>query len=81
MDGGDRVPLQDAVVLDRKLGPVLFQFPKSFHADRPRLEDFLALIPGNISCAFEFRSPSWLEAEILDLLREQGMQPVHRRYR
>jgi uncharacterized protein YecE (DUF72 family) len=59
-------------VLDRKLGPVLFQFPKSFHADRSRLKDFLALIPGNTSCAFEFRSPSWLEVEILDLLRGRG---------
>jgi uncharacterized protein YecE (DUF72 family) len=59
-------------VLDRKLGPVLFQFPKSFPANRPALEDFLALIPANISCAFEFRSPSWLDADILDLLRGRG---------
>ncbi len=56
-------------LLDRKLGPVLFQFPKSFHADRLRLEDFLRLLPGHLSCAFEFRHPSWLDAEILDLLR------------
>ncbi len=60
-------------ILDRKLGPVLFQFPKSFHADRPRLKDFLALIPDNISCAFEFRSPSWLDNEIYDLLRGRGL--------
>ncbi len=58
-------------VLNGKLGPVLFQFPKSFPANRPALEDFLALIPGNISCAFEFRSPSWLEVDILDLLRDR----------
>ena len=68
-------------LLNRKLGPVLFQFPKSFQANRPVLEDFLALIPGHISCAFEFRSPSWLKAEILDLLRGQGIQPVHRGFR
>jgi uncharacterized protein YecE (DUF72 family) len=59
-------------VLDRKLGPVLFQFPKSFRADRPALKDFLALIPNNMSCAFEFRSPSWRDVEILDLLRKRG---------
>jgi uncharacterized protein YecE (DUF72 family) len=59
-------------VLDRKLGPVLFQFPKSFRKDRPVLEDFLALIRGGMACAFEFRSPSWLDDEILDLLREKG---------
>jgi uncharacterized protein YecE (DUF72 family) len=59
-------------VLDRKLGPILFQFPKSFHADRPALEDFLPLIPGTASCAFDFRSSTWLEGGILDLLRERG---------
>ena len=59
-------------VLKKKLGPVLFQFPKSFKSNRPALEDFLALIPGNIACAFEFRNPSWLNAEILDLLRQRG---------
>jgi uncharacterized protein YecE (DUF72 family) len=58
--------------LGRKLGPILFQFPKSFRVDRLRLEAFLALIPGNFSCAFEFRSPTWLEVEILDLLRGKG---------
>jgi len=60
------------LVLGSKLGPVLFQFPKSFRADHGALKDFLALIPGNMSCAFEFRSPSWLDVEILDLLREKG---------
>jgi uncharacterized protein YecE (DUF72 family) len=60
------------LVLKRKLGPVLFQFPGSFRADRPALESFLSLIPGNASCAFEFRSPSWLNVEIPDLLSERG---------
>jgi len=59
-------------VLDRKLGPILFQFPKSFHVDRPVLESFLPLIPVTASCAFDFRNPTWLEGGILDLLREKG---------
>jgi uncharacterized protein YecE (DUF72 family) len=63
---------RSALALDRKLGPVLFQFPKSFRADRPVLEDFLGLIPSTISCAFEFRNPSWLDADILDLLHGKG---------
>lgn len=58
-------------VLKQKLGPVFFQFPGSFRADKHTLEDFLRLIPGNVPCALEFRSPSWLAAEILDLLREK----------
>jgi uncharacterized protein YecE (DUF72 family) len=59
-------------VLEGKLGPVLFQFPKSFRADLSALKYFLGLIPGKISCAFEFRSPSWFDSEILDLLQERG---------
>jgi uncharacterized protein YecE (DUF72 family) len=58
-------------VLGSKMGPVLFQFPKSFRVDRALLEDFLAVIPGNVSCAFEFRSPSWHVPEILNRLGEQ----------
>jgi uncharacterized protein YecE (DUF72 family) len=59
-------------ILDKKLGPVLFQFPKSFHANLPVLEDFLGLVPVDAACAFEFRSPSWLEAGIPDVLRKKG---------
>jgi uncharacterized protein YecE (DUF72 family) len=59
-------------VLDAKLGPVLFQFPKSFSVDKPALEAFLELIPEKINCAFEFRSQSWQNAEISSLLREKG---------
>ena len=58
--------------LKQKLGPVLFQFPGSFRVDRHALKDFLRLVPDNIPCAFDFRSPSWLVDEILDLLRERG---------
>ena len=57
--------------LDRKLGPVLFQFSKTFHANPALLKDFLSLIPDNISCAFEFRSPSWLNTETISLLHEK----------
>jgi len=59
-------------VLDRKLGPILFQFPKSFRANASALKDFFTLIPGTTSCTFDFRSPSWLEGGIPDLLREKG---------
>ena len=59
-------------VLDMKLGPVLFQFPKSFRAHRAALEDFLALIPRDMASAFEFRNSSWLDDKILDLLRKKG---------
>jgi uncharacterized protein YecE (DUF72 family) len=59
-------------VLERKLGPVLFQLPKSFRADYPLLRAFLKLIPNSMACAFEFRHPSWFTEEVLDLLRQKG---------
>ncbi|MDA8100588.1 MAG: DUF72 domain-containing protein [Nitrospiraceae bacterium] len=59
-------------LLSGKLGPVLFQFPRTFKMDRPALEDFLELIPEGTACAFEFRSPSWIEGGVVDLLREKG---------
>jgi uncharacterized protein YecE (DUF72 family) len=59
-------------VLKRKRGPVLFQFPRSFRADNAALKDFLDLIPAGISCAFDFRSPSWVNAETSGLLRKKG---------
>ncbi len=61
-------------VLAGKLGPVLFQFPKSFHARKnfSALEEFLPLIPDSVPCAFDFRSPTWLEAGMPELLRTRG---------
>jgi uncharacterized protein YecE (DUF72 family) len=59
-------------VLGARLGPVLFQFPGSFHADREALEKFLPLLPAEAACAFEFRHESWLGEETLALLRDTG---------
>ena len=59
-------------ILDKKLGPMLFQFPGSFRADPPTLDAFLALIPRGVACAFEFRSQSWIDAGIPSLLKEKG---------
>ena len=59
-------------ILEKRLGPVLFQFPGSFRADLPALEAFLALIPHGTACAFEFRSQSWTDAGIAGLLKERG---------
>lgn len=58
-------------ILDKRLGPVLFQFPKSFRADLPALKEFLPRL-GDIPCAFEFRSPSWITDGILDILSHGG---------
>lgn len=55
-------------VLSGKLGCVLFQFPAGFHRDIDALKNFIGLIPDGIPCAFDFRSPSWRDPEVLDLL-------------
>jgi len=59
-----------------KLGPLLFQLPPNFAADRDRLASFLAL-PGLRSktappIAFEFRHASWFAEEIFAVLREHN---------
>ena len=59
-------------ILEKKMGPALFQFPGSFRANHQALEEFLALIPAHIHCAFEFRSKSWFKNDILELLRAKG---------
>lgn len=58
--------------LGQKAGPVLFQFPPFFHDNPALLAEYLPLLPAGRHCAFEFRHPSWLRPEILDLLRANG---------
>jgi len=64
--------LRTVSTLEGRLGSVLFQFPKSFGADMPVLEAFLELLPHGSLCAFDFRSPTWLDAGVADLLRARG---------
>lgn len=59
--------------LGPKAGPVLFQLPPQFEADRERLAGFLRLLPSRYRYAFEFRHRSWYENGILDLLRDHDV--------
>jgi uncharacterized protein YecE (DUF72 family) len=45
--------------LKHKAGPVLFQLPPQFEADRGRLEGFVRVLPKTYQYAFEFRHQSW----------------------
>jgi uncharacterized protein YecE (DUF72 family) len=60
-------------VLGPKAGPVLFQLPNHFHADRERLAGFLKMLPHRYRYAFEFRHAGWYENKILDLLRDHNV--------
>jgi len=59
-------PLRSA----RRLGPTLFQLPPQLRCDVPLLSDFLALLPGDLRYAFEFRQASWLTDAVYDVLRQ-----------
>ncbi len=52
----------------RKLGPVLFQLAPNQKADLDLLAAFLAKLPTDIRCAFEFRNQTWLVDEVYKLL-------------
>src|SRR5712672_3318895 len=55
-----------------RLGPVLFQLPPKFRADPLVLGGFLAALPGDVRCAFEFRHASWLNDEVYGLLEKHN---------
>lgn len=58
-------------LLEDKLGPVLIQFPRSFaRRFEDNLRAFLPLLPRDIRFAVEFRSQSWNDHEVFELLRE-----------
>ena len=57
----------------RRLGPVLFQLPPAMKCDQALLADFLATLPREIRCAFEFRHASWLEDPVYRLLEKHGV--------
>ncbi len=60
-------------VLGPKTGPVLFQLPPQFKANRERLASFLGLLPRRHVYAFEFRDASWYAADILQVLRDHDV--------
>lgn len=64
--------LETISCLGERMGVVLFQLPPNLKKDLPRLEAFLKHLPGGTRAAFEFRHPTWLEDDVLDLLRRTG---------
>ncbi len=62
-----------AATLGPKLGVLLFQLPPNFKMDVAVLSSFLELLPAGTRAAFEFRHPSWFEAEVFDALRSRNV--------
>ncbi len=61
-----------AARLGERLGPVLLQLPPNLKKDVGRLNEFLPLLPKGARAAFEFREPSWFDAEVYDALKAGG---------
>jgi uncharacterized protein YecE (DUF72 family) len=57
----------------RRLGPVLYQFARTFKCDLDRLDAYLPLLPGDIRFAFEFRHPSWLVDAVYERLSRRNI--------
>ncbi|GAC1419881.1 MAG: DUF72 domain-containing protein [Actinomycetota bacterium] len=73
-DPQEHVPVfwERAKHLGAALGPVLWQMPPSLSIDLPRLEEFIAALPGDMRSAFEFRHPSWITDEVRAMLDQAG---------
>jgi uncharacterized protein YecE (DUF72 family) len=50
-------------------GPVLWQLPGAFKKDLDRLSGFLRTLNPKVRHAIEFRDPSWIDDDVLELLR------------
>lgn len=64
--------VQGARLLGAKLGTVLFQLPPNMKKDEGKLGDFLALLPGDVRAAFEFRHASWHDDAVFAMLRAKN---------
>ncbi len=64
-----------ALIEAGKLGPTLWQLPENFRRDDDILGNALEQLPEGRHC-FEFRHPSWFEAEVFELLRKHEVALV-----
>ncbi|MBI1749922.1 MAG: DUF72 domain-containing protein [Acidobacteria bacterium] len=62
----------DPLRVVKRLGSVLFQLPPNLKCDETLLGEFLAGIPEELRCAFEFRHASWLNDAVYALLEKRG---------
>jgi uncharacterized protein YecE (DUF72 family) len=60
-------------ILGKKAGPVLFQLPPQFRADKERLDSFIEMLPRGRRYVFEFRHKSWYTDKILALLQNHDI--------
>ena len=64
---------QVAGTLEAKLGALLFQLPPTAKKDVALFDAFLAELPPKVTAAFEFRHPSWFDAEVFERLAGRNL--------
>jgi uncharacterized protein YecE (DUF72 family) len=62
-----------AGTLETKLGALLFQLPPTAKKDLALLDAFLAELPPKVTAAFEFRHPSWFDADLFERLARRNL--------
>ena len=67
-----RVMLETVSALDDRLGVVIFRLPADMKKDLERLQTFLSHLPRDTPAAFDFRNPTWFDADVLELLRSEN---------
>jgi uncharacterized protein YecE (DUF72 family) len=58
--------------LGDRLGPMLYQLPPSLRINLERLENFLRILPRDVTSVFEFRNTDWYRPETYALLDRYG---------
>ena len=61
-----------ARTLGSRLAALLFQLPPTLKKDTNLLRGFLELLPEGVRTAFEFRHPSWFDADVYASLRDRN---------
>ncbi len=59
--------------LGEKLGPILWQLPPRWRANPERLENFAALLPPDLTHAFEFRDSRWFVEPVRRILERHSL--------
>ncbi len=67
-----RYMLEVVSALEDRLGVILFQLPPNMKKDLERLTTFVELLPATTRAAFEFRHPTWFEADVLEVLKSRN---------
>jgi len=73
LDSAVETFLSRAVLLEQKLGPLLYQLPPNMKRSDEVLESFLSSLPQDYRHVVEFRHKSWIDDAVFDILRKYNV--------